>query len=274
MALTKTGKYRIVGFSKQKKTINKALKKKIVDEGHVSIKTAVADADVVFICVPISAMRNTFINIAPHLKSGCIVTDVGSTKRQIMQWAGETLPQNITFIGGHPMAGSEKRGIDHIVPDLFARKPWCLIAGHCHSEPVRQAQGKLREESPTHVGSRIRERSLGRIRSLEMTPIMQLSKLIISIGAKPITMTAQDHDKCVALISHLPFIISRALLKTAISSKNWPQAQLLASTGFANMTRLAHGNTQMHKDICMTNKENISQAISLLEEVLKHIHRE
>ena len=273
MALKNNVDAHIVGFSRKRQTVKKALQIGAIDKASFLPQKAVQNADIIFVCVPISEMRTTFVKITPHLKSGCIVTDVGSTKRQIVKWAKEALPAHITFIGGHPMAGSEKSGIDNAQADLFVGKPWCLVPS-CAKITKDFCEVANRPQDSSGVTDSPGEASAKRGWAPPRWRDQKLIRLIKSIGAKPVIMSAAEHDRCVALVSHLPFIISTVLMQTAVESQEWKTAKTLASTGFASMTRLANGNKQMHQAILETNKENIFKAISQFEKKLALIKRE
>ena len=191
---------------------------------------AVKDADIVILAVPVMAMEETMTYIASNLKEGCIVTDVGSTKRVIAEWAASILPQNVDYVGGHPMAGKETHGPENADANLFTDKVYCIIP------------------SP----------------SASKESVEQISKLAKAVKAEPYYISLDEHDSYVAAVSHLPFVMSTALMQCTSESENWDDISHLAASGFRDITRLASGDPIMHKDISVSNAEHIAHWIDML----------
>lgn len=213
----------IVGFDKDSSVISKAQKKGAIDRGERSLERAVRDTALVLLATPVLSMRRLLSEIAPYLREGAIVTDTGSTKAVIHQWASEFLPEDVSFIGGHPMAGKETAGIDAAEATLFKGKAYCV------SPAVGASEGAVKAV-------------LG---------------IITTIGARPVFMDPEEHDSYVAAISHLPIILATSLFRTARSSLAWPELANLASSGFRDTTRLASSEPELSHDICITNRENV-----------------
>lgn len=233
LALKRKG-FKVVGTSRRRITIEKAQAFGAIDVGTASIHQAIRSADLAVIATPISKIRRVFQEIK-NVKTACVITDVGSTKSEIVGWAEEILPpESQLFVGSHPMAGTEKRGIKHAQADLFEGCTWCI--------------------TPT---SRTRKEA-----------IRTLIRLVRTLDAIPFVIDPRAHDETVAKISHLPLIVSTALVNCVTKEKDWRLAQKLAATGFKDTTRLASGNIQMHKDICISNKEYI---VPLLEKFLSEV---
>jgi prephenate dehydrogenase len=198
---------------------------------------AVQQADIVILATPILAMPKLLERIAPKLKRGVLVTDTASTKVQILNWAKTLLPANVMFVGGHPMAGSEFSGIEASELGLFVDCAYCLIpAGHASSEGVAQ-----------------------------------LSEIVMQLGAHPLVIDADRHDRLVAGISHLPFVLSSALVQCLSKEEDWRELTTLAAGGFRDMSRLAAGSPTMYRDICVTNKEEILKCLDALASELVNI---
>lgn len=241
MALKKTaGKYKVAGYSRRPVAGFQAINVGAIDVFEGDLELVVRDADVVIIATPILAVSEIFRAIAGSLKKGCIVSDVGSTKKQIMSWARSLLPREIEFIGGHPMAGKEKAGIEYAEADLFKGCTYCLVPGG----------GTSREALKT------------------------MQELVGDLGARPVLIEAGEHDRFVAAISHVPFIVSSALFSSAHGSEDWEKMKSLASSGFRDSTRLASGDPTMYRDICLTNKENIKFWLKAFETSLKNLEKE
>lgn len=238
MSLKKTaGKYKIVGYSRRPVTGFQAIQMGAIDVFEGDPELAVRDADVAIIATPILAAREIFMAIAGSLKKGCIVSDVGSTKKQIVSWAKSLLPREIEFIGGHPMAGKEKSGIEYAEADLFRGCNYCLVPGSGVSQKA----------------------------------LITMQEMVKDLGAKPVLMEAREHDRFVAAISHVPFIVSCALFSFAHGSEDWEKMKDLASSGFRDSTRLASGDPTMYRDICFTNKKNIKVCLKAFKSSLKVI---
>ena len=142
-----------------------------------------------------------------------------------MRWADELLPDSVSFIGGHPMAGKETSGIDAADPAMFVGSTYCLTP------------------SPKATPS-----------SVEL-----MCQLVTAIGAEPLFIDAWVHDSLVAAISHLPLVISVALVRATMGSQSWREMSRLAASGYRDLTRLASGSPDMHAAICRTNADNIAR---------------
>jgi prephenate dehydrogenase len=205
----------------------------------IDLVSAVDGADVVILAVPALAVGGILEQIGRHLPSGCIVTDAVSTKVKVMEWAEQHLPPGVEFIGGHPMAGKEVSGIEAAEASLFEGRTYCLVPGQNASPEAVEAV----------VG------------------------LVKQMGAEPLIITASEHDSFVAGISHLPTLLSVALVSTTTKSPSWVKMSKLAATGYRDLTRLASQNPQMNRDICLTNQENILKWIDGFIEELSQFRR-
>ncbi|MBQ11504.1 MAG: prephenate dehydrogenase [Planctomyces sp.] len=187
------------------------------------LMSAVRDAEIVVLATPVMAMRELMEVIGPELPEGCLVTDVGSSKRQVLDWADEILPKTVNFVGGHPMAGKETAGPENADADLFRNKAYCVVPG-------------------PHVGQKA---------------VSEITTLAEAVGARPFFIGVDEHDSFVAAASHLPFMLSTALIGCVSKSANWEDIAQLTSSGFTDVSRLASGDPIMHRDICVSNPEPI-----------------
>ena len=187
------------------------------------LSNAIRGADVVVFATPIQAMREMMESAANDFEEGCVVTDVGSSKKVVLQWAEEVLPKHVSFVGGHPMAGKELSGPKNADGTMFKGKAYCIV-------PSVNA---------------------------ERAAVSSVTTIAEAIGAKPFFIGVDEHDSFVAAVSHLPFMMSVALMGTASKSANWDDIAQLASSGFSDLSRLASGDPVMHRDICVTNPEPI-----------------
>lgn len=188
-----------------------------------------ARADLVVLCTPVGKFPELMAELAPHLKPGTLVTDVGSTKVQVLAWARELMPQ-ATFIGSHPMAGSEKTGPAAARADLYA-DALCLL---CSAE-ARRRKGELEPAA------------------------QRVEQLWQGVGMKTLWLSAPEHDKRVAAISHLPHVAAFTLAATIA---RWPESFSAAAGGFCDTTRVAGSDAEMWKDIFLTNRGAILEAIA------------
>lgn len=230
-----TLKFEVVGFSRRSETTTKAKDGGIIDRAAHDLTSAVAEADLVIIATPVMTIKDILASISRHLSPECVVTDTGSTKVEVMQWAEEYLPPGVSFIGGHPMAGKETSGIDEADPALFAGCVYCLT-------PAPRAAQKA---------------------------VQGVTALVESIGARPFFIDAALHDDLVAGVSHIPMLLSAAFVTTTTKSRSWPEMAKLAAGGYRDFSRLASGNPEMNRDICLTNQEKISKWLDRYIEELK-----
>ena len=193
------------------------------DRVESRLRPTIHEANIVILATPVMAMRELMETIAESLPEGCIVTDVGSSKKVVLEWAEQYLPREVSFVGGHPMAGKETAGPEAADPDLFQGKTYCIVPS-----------------------SRARQQAVSKITALAE-----------SIGAHPFFIGVDEHDSFVAAASHLPFLLSVALMGCTSKSANWEDIAQLTSTGYKDLTRLASGDTVMHRDICVSNPEPI-----------------
>jgi prephenate dehydrogenase len=225
----------ITGFDLDLEHQNYSKKIKAVDRTEWDLMKSVRGADVIVVAVPPLAVREVFQSIGPHLKPGAIVTDTTSTKVQVMQWAEQHLPETAHFVGGHPMAG-KSQSIEGAEADLFKGATWCVIPSVRADEAAVQTV-------------------LGIISALE---------------AEPLFIDAHEHDGHVGGISHLPFLLSIALMRSVSRDASWRDMKHLTAGGFRDVSRLAAASADMHRDICVTNRDAIlrwvDQAITELQE--------
>ena len=222
------GKCRIIGYDADRAQLRTARGRLALDLEAKSAAEAVKEADIVVIATPVQTVPDVMREIAPHLRYRTLVTDVCSTKSAVMRWAKELLPTSVSFVGGHPLAGRERAGAEHAELDLFRGSIYCLC-------PTLTAQPEA---------------------------VDMATALVESVGAKPYYIDPDEHDTYVAGTSHLAFLLSIALTETATRSGAWREMQLLAASGFRDISRLAAGDPVMHRDICMTNKTSINHWIN------------
>lgn len=217
---------RITGLD-SKAVIDKARARGVIDDGGETFEEArVARADLVYLAAPVGAILSFLRSNGRSLKPAATVTDAGSTKRDICRAAREALPPEIVFVGGHPMAGSERTGVEFADANLLSGAPYALIADR--NEPEDRLQ--------------------------------MMTEVVESVGAHPVVLTAEQHDRIAARISHVPQLLSTALA-LAVSQAPQPETLTLAGSGFAELARLAESRWSVWEDICRTNADEISSAL-------------
>ena len=187
-----------------------------------------ADADLVILAAPVCDNLDLLGDLGEHVRGTAVITDVSSTKREIVD-AARGLPRRLTFIGGHPLGGAPRGGIDHARPDLFRDRPWVLT-------PTGNDSGK----------------------SLE-----RLQQFVSALGAVTHIMTAAEHDRVIAFLSHLPQLTASALMHV-VGEGIGKEGLALSGRGLSDTTRLASSPPGIWRDIGVTNADEIGPAIDVL----------
>ena len=226
LALKESGAKEVVGWDVDRASGARARKMGAIDKDSKTLAGSVEGAELVIIATPLLAMPDVMQEIEPSLSPGCVVTDTGSTKATVMEWAETHLP-GIDFIGGHPMAGKEVPGIEHAEAGLFKGATYCIC--------------------PSPTASR-----------KAFDTVVEVAE---SVGAGAYFPEPREHDTMVAATSHLPLLMSSALMTLASSSESWREVRRVASSGFAGATRLASTVPSMSTGICVTNREAIEHWI-------------
>lgn len=223
---------RIAGVGRRKKSLSEAMEVGAIDYAHLSVSDAMDESDLVVLATPVGAFERYLRAIKPYLRSAAVVTDVGSTKNVVVRAAGRVLGAGGPFVGSHPMAGSERKGVAFARADLFEGAT-CIITPTARTDPG--------------VVERVDEfwKMLG-MRTLQMTPAA--------------------HDRAVARVSHLPHALA-SLLMMLPQKKDLD----VSATGFMDTTRLAGGDPEMWRDIFLTNRKAVLSAIDAFDEELCHL---
>ena len=233
----------VTGFDTDLEQQQHAQKIKAIDRGAWDLARAVQGADIVVVATPVAAIEETFEAIAPHLKPGATVTDTGSTKASVLAWADAILPREAAFVGGHPMAG-KTQSIEGADADLFKGATWCVAPSvSAGDDAIRNVLG-----------------------------------MVAALGAEPFFVDPTEHDAFVAGVSHLPFVLSAALMRTVSQDPSWRDMKSLTAGGFRDVSRLAAGSPAMHRDILLTNREAVTRwldaYLATLSEVRATLQRE
>ncbi len=230
----------VVGVSRSE-TIEQAIELGVIDAGwsYDGLERALRDVDLIFICTPIQRILQLVEEVARFAAPGTLITDVGSTKRNVMTQAAACLRRDLYFIGGHPMAGSEKAGVSAADPFLFQNAIYILTA----------AENVPCEHYHAFV------------------------EVLEQVGARVLELSAETHDQVVAAISHLPQIMATSLVEM-VGKMNEEDGYFLtlAAGGFRDLTRIASSSyAPMWRDICRTNADQIRGMIDRYISVLKDV---
>jgi prephenate dehydrogenase len=217
----------VTGYDLGKGVSDRACRVGAIDQAYDALADAVRGAELVILATHVGAIRALLQSLSTVLSPGAVVTDVASTKAQVISWAEEFLPTSVSFVGGHPMTGKELSGVEAADANLFQDRVYCL--------------------TPT---ARTRPMAVNKV-----------SSLVETLGARVRFLEPAEHDGQVASVSHLPFLASIALVNTAANGPAWADAALLASSGFRDVTRLAAGSPEMYRDICLTNSDSIVRVL-------------
>ncbi len=237
MALRKRGYAgRLVAYARKEETRREALERGMVDEAHDDPDSAVKDASMVVLCAPIRACADLAADIAPVLKPETLVTDVGSTKGWICRQMAGILRQG-TFVGSHPIAGSEKQGLQAASADLY-------------------------------------EGALTVMTSLPGVPeqaLERVTNLWESAGSRTCRMAPDDHDRLLARTSHLPHVAAAALAR-AIGRDRAGEVGAFCGTGFYDSTRVASGSIDMWNDILRTNAPAVAEELRAFKTEVEQVY--
>jgi len=213
--------------------LREALSRRAIDAAADDL-AAVGAADLIILAAPVRQNIVLLKRVAAHASKTAVITDVGGTKRTIVG-AAAALQQPVTFVGGHPLGGGARGGFEFATAALFARRPWIFT-------PVKGS-----EEA-----------------------VARLSAFVSGLGAHPATMTAEEHDRLMSLISHLPQLAATALMEV-VGRAATASGLKMAGQGLVDTTRLASSPADVWRDICVTNADEIRSALDLLIERLSEM---
>jgi prephenate dehydrogenase len=231
---------KIVGIPRREETIQEATDRGAIDEGTTDPKKGIAEADLIFICTPINLIIPILKEISSSLKKGAIVTDVGSSKGEIVSQAEKLVPKGAYFVGGHPMAGKENVKLEAAEANLFEGKTWIL--------------------TPTSKTSK---------KALEA-----VKEIVALLNCQTVEMDPKLHDMIVAGISHMPLAVAVALVNTIeYAEKGKDEMVHCASSGFRDTTRIASGDPMLGVDMFTTNKKAVLKMLSAFKKSLFKIEK-
>jgi len=218
-AQASAGVRRVLGYSRNPQTLQLALRKGAITEACGSLAAACEPADLVFVATPVRVIADHVKQALAATRSGAVVSDVGSTKGGLM--AALSREQQRRFVGGHPLCGAETAGVAHATASLYRGATYFLTPGaHVDPDAVELLYGFVRD-----------------------------------IGARPFAVDPLEHDRLMALVSHLPHVVANALMSQAGEHAGARDALLSAGPSFRDMTRVAGANARVWTDIFTENRE-------------------
>ena len=231
----------IVATARSAKTRRRVMELGIADQVVDTSAAAVEGADLVIVCIPVGQCGAAAREVAPHLKPGAIVSDVGSVKAQVVRDMAPHLPSNVYFVPAHPVAGTEYSGPDAGFAELFIGR-WCILT------PPESA---------------------------DATAVERLSAFWNGLGAKVATMSAEHHDLVLAITSHVPHLIAYTIVGTADDLSAVTRSEVLqySAGGFRDFTRIAASDPTMWRDIFLANKTGVLEMLGQFNQDLAKLTR-
>lgn len=231
LALRRGGLYTVYGYDAVPLVVQQAVAQHAVDKGCTSLEAAVCMAELVVFCLPVRHIVPAVAQVAPLLAPHTVVTDVASTKGELLAAIPPLLPPGVAYVGGHPMAGSEKSGFAAARADLFAGRPYILTR---------------------HPG-------------MDRLALVRVVNMVSHIGAVPVLLDGAVHDGVAAEISHVPHLMAAALTVLAGRGQQVDLKMRLAAGGFRDMTRIAASEAALWTDICLSNRQEIVERLRELQ---------
>ncbi len=232
----------IIGWDRSE-VLDRAEARGAIDTGCTGLEAALKEADLVVLSTPVGMIIELLTQLPSRVSPGALVTDTGSTKQEICKIGFQAFAGKAAlFLGGHPIAGKAQSGIEQADEKLFAGTTFVLVGQSDAARSDARAQKYL--------------------------------ELLHSLGAKPLWMDAETHDWAVAMVSHLPQLVSTAMAAVVADETDEDGLPVkLAGQGFADLTRLASSPPEIWRDICLTNEENIGRALDRLIARLEDMRR-
>ena len=229
---------RIVGFGRNRKNLERAVELGIIDDIAGDLASAATQADLIMLAVPVKAMSGVFAELSNSIRPDCVITDGGSTKQEPIAMARAALGDHFSrFVPGHPIAGSEQSGVEAVQADLYDdHKVLLTPLGETDADAI-----ELVKESWRCCGARVEQ------------------------------MHPADHDRVLALTSHLPHVLAYALVDNIARCDDARMCFDLAAGGFLDFTRIASSDPIMWRDICLSNQRSVIAAIDQYAGALKDL---
>ncbi len=225
----------IIGFGRREQSLATARELGVIDRYTLDLDDAVRDADLVVVAAPARAACDIIRRMGPMVKPDAVVTDVVSTKTDVVESAAESWPVPVRFVGSHPIAGSHLKGASYSRPDLF--------------------EGAVTVVTPD--------------RTTDVAALETVTAIWQRLGSRVINLTPTDHDSALAITSHLPHMVACAMALAVGESEIDPIP--LAGRGLADTTRVAAGDPEMWRDICLTNRTELIRALGVYDRIMSRL---
>ena len=227
----------ITGYGRNRENLLKAKERNIIDSFEQDPAAASRDADLIMLSTPVGSFLDLTKLIAPALKKGAVLTDVGSVKGRLVREIEKIIPEHVNYIGGHPIAGSDRSGIDAANPGLF-RNAKCIITPteHSNADALEKIEGLWK-----------------------------------ALGSDILILNPEEHDRIYASVSHLPHLVAYAMVNTiADMDRSYLD---FSGKGFMDATRIASSSEELWNDICLLNRDNLVEVIAVFQKNLDMLTR-
>jgi prephenate dehydrogenase len=232
----------VAGWDASSSVLDEARKRGVIDETDEAFaRGAVSSSDLIYLAMPVEEIISFLHERGACVKPGALITDAGSTKQEICRAAQSSLPEGRSFVGGHPVAGSHLRGPAHASAELFNGAPYVLVAG---------------EET------------------VDKPSLSAFKETLRLMGARVTFMTADEHDRAMSLVSHLPQLVSSALAAVVHEQPDAAGLAHVSGAGYRDMTRLAASSWSVWRGILATNPSHLVAALDTLVEKLSAVRDE
>jgi prephenate dehydrogenase len=238
LALKKNGLCRtITGYGRDRENLQRAKELSIIDSFETDPASACRDSDLIMLSAPVGSFLGLAKAIAPALKKGAVLTDVGSVKGMLVRDIEKIMPETVHYIGGHPIAGSDRSGIDAANSELF-RNALCVITPTENSDP---------------------------------SALEKIQNLWKALGSEIIILSPEEHDRIYASVSHLPHLIAYAMINTVAEIDTSYLG--FGGRGFMDSTRIASSSEELWNDVCLLNRDNLIEALEVFQKKLNVLTR-
>ena len=226
-------------YSRRLSTLKKIKKLKLVDFASSNIEKIIKEADIIVVGIPVAAYQDVFKKICNHIKPGVIITDVGSVKKEIINSVKKYIPENVDFVPGHPIAGTENSGPESGFAGLF-NNGWCILTPY---------------------------------KNTSKNSIKIIKNMWQLVGMKVDIMDAKYHDEVLAITSHIPHIIAYSIVGTIANLQTTIKKEVIkyAASGFRDFTRIAASDPIMWRDIILYNRQSILKMLNLFKKDLSKL---
>jgi prephenate dehydrogenase len=225
----------IIGSAGDRNLVSTSEKMGAVDKGIPNLKSALEGAQMIILDTPLSEVRELLNAIGPIVEDGAVITDTGTSKVPVMNWANQFLPKDVSYVGGHPLIKQPLKNLEDADPSVLQGINYCVMA----------PSGADDQSVKTVVG------------------------LIETVGARPLFLDAHEHDSYSVAMNHLPLVMSSALVTAAAGSDSWREMHRLAASDFADFSRHANNDPEHNEVACLANPEAL---VYWIDELIRELY--